>query len=80
MVASMNLVKAPPLLRRQGTQDRMIQHPGTGPEPLFGIGQRGIHGDQSVVEPAQRIVAESVSRRCLSGRLNSRGKRPNPRT
>jgi hypothetical protein len=61
------LVKTPPLLRRERSQDRMHQHARFRPEPLFRIVQRGIHGNQRVVKLPQRLAPKRGSRCGLPG-------------
>ena len=62
MVARVDLVKASPRLRGKGAEHRMVEHSGAGPKSLLGVGERCVHCDQSIVEAAKRIIAESLSR------------------
>src|SRR5208282_1879268 len=65
-------MKAAPLFCRQWPKDRMVQKLDTAAKTLFGIGQHRVHGDESVVELAQRCCAFPVFR---SGVLRSRASR-----
>lgn len=71
MMTPVHLVKSPPLLRGQGTKYRMVEKPRTRSKSLFGICQSGVHGDQCVVETAQRIIPQSIARCSVFGRLNA---------
>ena len=45
MMAAVDLMKAPPLLRRERAEDGMIEHASPGAKALFCVGQRGVHGN-----------------------------------
>lgn len=40
----------------------MVKYSGAGPKSFLSVGQGGIHCDQRVVETAQRVIAQSLSR------------------
>ena len=67
----MDLVKASPGLGRQRTEHWMVEHPGTGSESLFGVGQRSIHRHQCIVKVAQRIISQPSERHGLLKRFDS---------
>ena len=50
----------------------MVEDPGTRSESLLGVGQRGIHRDQCVIEAAQRIIAQSLKRHGMLRRFDPR--------
>ena len=72
MVTSMDLVKTSPPMRRQRAEHGMVEQPGAGPEPLLGIGERGIHCDQRVVKATQRIIAQCPAWLRMSRRFDTR--------
>jgi len=74
VVASVDQVKTPPLLRGERSQDRMEQNTGAVTESSLRVSQRCIHGHQSIVEATQRIGPEAVTRYGVLWRLDARGK------
>ena len=52
MVTSMDLMKPSPLLRGEWAENGMVEQAGVGPEPLLGVRQRRVHGDQCVAKAA----------------------------
>jgi len=74
VVASVDQVKTPPLLRGERSQDRMEQNTGAMTESSLRIGQGRIHGHQSIVEAPLGIAPEAVTRYGLLWRLDTRRK------
>ncbi len=74
VMASVDLVKTPPLLRGERAEDGMVEHTGAGAKSLFRVAQRGIHGDQGIVKTAQRFIPQTTARHDLFGRLDTSGK------
>lgn len=72
MVAGVNLVKASPLLRGERTEDGMPKQAYLRAEPLLGVRERRVHGDESVIEVAKWFVfAQAAFRFGLLGRFNT---------
>jgi len=67
----MDLVKAAPLLGGERPQDWVAKHARLRTEPLLGVGEGRVHGDQGIVEDANRFVAHSGFWPGLLGRFNS---------
>ena len=49
----------------------MVEQAGADSESLFGVSQGGIHGDQGIVEAAQRIIAQTGARQGVLRRISS---------
>ena len=49
----------------------MVEQAGADSESLFGVSQGRIHGDQGVVEAAQRIIAQTGARQGVLRRISS---------
>src|SRR5271157_577104 len=69
-------MKASPFLRSKWPKNWMVQQFYSGSEPLLSIGQRRIHGDQRVIEGAQRLQTHVVLRCGLLRRHTSRRQKP----
>src|ERR1035438_645363 len=56
----------------------MVKYIGARSKSLLGVSERGIHCHQRVVEAAQRIIAESLSRHRMLRCFDSRWKPAEP--
>jgi hypothetical protein len=71
VVAAMNLVKSPPLLRGQGAQDGVSEQASLRAKSLLSICERCIHGNEGIIELAKGFVAHTRLRSRVLGRFDS---------